>query len=382
MNFPRRQVLALGALFGSWLLGAGDSSAAGAPPIYASGTSTETFDGSRSKDEGRKTLPEKLTLAAHVRVARSGRWNHLVEVGAKEHGWGAGLRLAVGSEGEWSVSIGDGHKYRDVNAKGSWRYGQWTFVALTYDGKRLVLFENGKQVTSFEANKRIAGGSGTLFLGSMYGKKRFFRGELRDVRLYDRVLSKAELTEVGRGGGSTAQSVSAAPSGPKMLAEAPFPVARGKRIVGASEVRTPGAYTYGFWIRPTGTEKGWSSVLHKGTSNAERGPAIFFYPGSTRLQIRSSSAKSYNEGFDPERALPIGRWTHVAVAAGRGRLRVYFDGALVGDTAIAKLKPNSGPLWAGNPWAPAAPARLARITFAPRALDVEAIKKLAAARPG
>jgi len=48
------------------------------------------------------------------------------------------------------------------------------------------------------------------------------------------------------------------------------------------------------WIRPNGISQVMTNILHKGSSEIERSPSIFFYPGSTRYAICSSKGKHYS----------------------------------------------------------------------------------------
>jgi len=96
------------------------------------------------------------------------------------------------------------------------------------------------------------------------------------------------------------------------------------------------------WIRPNGVSQVMTNILHKGSSEIERSPSIFFYPGSTRyaicssrktllelqfrwlprLHIRSSTTRYFNFGKDPSRPLRNRQWTHVIVTHSNTGLEV------------------------------------------------------------
>lgn len=94
-----------------------------------------------------------------------------------------------------------------------------------------------------------------------------------------------------------------------------------------------------FWIRPEGLEHNWGNIFHHGNSDSQRNPGIWFYPGNTRLHIRTSSVSNWNDGVDtpPHEALAFGKWSHVAVAVRSGDMRVFVDGELVAHHAIAPV---------------------------------------------
>jgi hypothetical protein len=68
---------------------------------------------------------------------------------------------------------------------------RWTHLAVTYDGAMLRLFVNGKLVREGSRHGKLLAGSGPLRIGGTPG--RHFRGQIDDVRIYDRALSRDEL---------------------------------------------------------------------------------------------------------------------------------------------------------------------------------------------
>ncbi|MEX2450033.1 MAG: LamG domain-containing protein [Rhodospirillales bacterium] len=134
-----------------------------------------------------------------------------------------------------------------------------------------------------------------------------------------------------------------------------FPAAmnlqKGKVIAPPQNIRHGMAFGYGFWINPQAPLPGWSSILHKGRNDQERGPGIFFHPKSTRLHVRLGTEKSWNDGCDSKAAVPPQRWTHVFVQFRPGVAEIYLNGRLDNRCPIGKqIKINSGPLFAASPW--------------------------------
>src|SRR4051794_18642571 len=71
-----------------------------------------------------------------------------------------------------------------------------------------------------------------------------------------------------------------------------------------------GSYTIAFWIKPNQIQTAWANLLHRGPADNQRGPLISFYPGQTRLHVRSSTSADWNSGVDPSPSLPLGQWSH------------------------------------------------------------------------
>merc|ERR1712072_1208879 len=61
----------------------------------------------------------------------------------------------------------------------------------------------------------------------------------------------------------------------------------------------------------------------------ERIPALFFFPGQTRLHIRVSRLGAANSGCDPSLHLPINRWTQVKIVVAGHFFKVFYNGRLV-----------------------------------------------------
>ena len=75
--------------------------------------------------------------------------------------------------------------------------GQWQHVAIVCDGKKAFCYLNGVEKSNaaakgdFQANPDL-----TFRLGQGYETGRFFRGLLRDFRIYRTALSPAEVQAV------------------------------------------------------------------------------------------------------------------------------------------------------------------------------------------
>ena len=153
------------------------------PPIYAEPRQLE-FDGQTSHliDE-QYTLTPQFYVRAHVRVDASEQWNHIVEIGSQEYEWNGPLRVEVGEEGQWYVSVGDGQTYSEIALTGNWTYGEWVLLEVEYKGGTIRLWENGEHLGSKEAGLQVDSVSGELNIGNFARGGRYFKGALRNLRI-------------------------------------------------------------------------------------------------------------------------------------------------------------------------------------------------------
>ena len=72
-------------------------------------------------------------------------------------------------------------------------------------------------------------------------------------------------------------------------------------------------------INPSGIIGDWASIIRVGpgvvdfVAYGDRAPAIFFYPGTTRLHVTNSVNGLINYSNDPPTHLPINKWTKLDV---------------------------------------------------------------------
>jgi hypothetical protein len=117
------------------------------------------------------------------------------------------------------------------------------------------------------------------------------------------------------------------------------------------------AYTVAFWIKITSTSPAFRSVLHKGSVDAERSPAIFVAPNGTALNVVSGTASDPNEGLFTN-DLGLNTWVHVALVHTSTSRVLYLNGSPVSSVTTTAPVGNSGPLYASDPYYPAAGAVL------------------------
>ena len=177
--------------------------------------------------------------------------------------------------------------------------GRWSHLALTYDGRRLTMYVDGRRVSSLAATGSILRTSHPLWIGGNRPYGEYFHGTIDEVRVYDRALSPAGVAAemsvpIGRGGdgrepglvaaygfdrgsGRTAEDASgdgntAAIQGATWTSEGRY--GRAIRFEGVGEiVRVPAsvsldlrrAMTLSAWVRPSESQSGWRTVLARQT---------------------------------------------------------------------------------------------------------------------
>ncbi len=74
----------------------------------------------------------------------------------------------------------------------------WTHVCATYENSTLKIYINGVLNKTVSSPKAPVAASG-LFLGMRGGAAGYFTGRLNDIRIYNRVLSQKEISEISKG---------------------------------------------------------------------------------------------------------------------------------------------------------------------------------------
>lgn len=150
------------------------------------------FDGAKSLNLGTHSLPPAFAIDIYARIDQSQQWDHLIEVGTIEHEWNGPLRLEVGQEGEWYVSVGDGTRYAEATFDGGWSYGEDLHIRFRYDSNTgSGMFEQYdassggfRQLGTITGGPDVTDVEGTAIIGSMEGTSRFFRGSISALEVY------------------------------------------------------------------------------------------------------------------------------------------------------------------------------------------------------
>ena len=176
---------------------------------------------------------------------------------------------------------------------------RWSHLALTYDGTALRLYVNGTQVSSRAMTGAILRTTDPLWIGGNHPYGEYFHGLIDEVRVYDRALSpsevRAEMSTPIRGARTTSAAglvgayafdegsgILAADSSGKgnagAIAGATW-TTRGRfggalsfhgagnvvRVPASSSLNLRGNMTLSGWIRPSESQAGWETILHRQT---------------------------------------------------------------------------------------------------------------------
>ena len=135
-------------------------------------------------------LSTGMTLEAWVYPAALSGWRTLILQERPD-----GLSYALYAHGDVSRPAVYVHTSADVGAVGetSLPLNTWSHLAGTYDGTMLRLYVNGLEVGQQEISGDIVTTGGSVRLGgnSVWGE--FFAGRIDEVRIYNRVLTAAEI---------------------------------------------------------------------------------------------------------------------------------------------------------------------------------------------
>ncbi len=181
----------------------------------------------------------------------------------------------------------------NVNAPMAWN--RWHHVASTYDGEKLKLYLDGRLVASKKLGIDVAAG-GNFWLGKSDGETRWtrgahFGGKLTEIRVYNRVLSGAEVRTHFQTSNLT-----------RTLSVSPLPILSRKRVLVEIDPRRFGPIPAGARIR--------LELLRGGNGVGEGGEAV------TALEIPLPEPAGIASADLPAHTLPAGPYTVAAELVG------------------------------------------------------------------
>jgi len=246
---------------------------------------------------------------------------------------------------------------------------EWTHVVMTHKEGELIVYFNGVQVINQNIPQPHTN-DGPLYIGDPWYSPA--QAYISDVRYVDTVWDVVAIRSA-----MEQKKYKDPPIKQVEVHAAQFAPAQGRQLLSHEQVgQDLTAYSYTLWIKPTGTNGGWSNVFHKGDSDSQRNLAIWFYPGGTRLHIRSGTRSSWNDGLDPGSSLAMNQWTHVAVVHYHGQMEVFYNGVSQGKEWKWQPNSNTGALRVSNPWYPSAPCQLSDFRLFRGPITKETIDKI------
>lgn len=146
-----------------------------------------------------------ITVAFDVWIDPTmGKPYFLYGLGNSSNGSGNGYLFSTGNQFRTGITTGDFHTEQQTRPDTSYQLarGMWKHVTYTQTGSTGILYENGVEKAR-NTNVTItpgAIGNGTTtadYIGrSLYSTDLYFKGRMRDFRLYDRALATNEVAEV------------------------------------------------------------------------------------------------------------------------------------------------------------------------------------------
>jgi serine/threonine protein kinase len=105
--------------------------------------------------------------------------------------WLLGIDNRVAKGGVWALPEGGTNQLCSVLGIMKSGPGYWTHIVQTWDGRRLELWIDGERVDSTTAQGTLAPGDSPVRIG--WDQYYFFKGDIDEVRIYDRALSDDEV---------------------------------------------------------------------------------------------------------------------------------------------------------------------------------------------
>jgi hypothetical protein len=149
-----------------------------------------------------------ITVDFHVWIDPTmGKPYFLYGIGNSSGTSGNGYLFATGNQFRTGITLGDFHAEQQTRPGYSYQLarGMWKHVTYTQTGNTGILYENGvekaRNTNVTIAPGAIGGGTTTAnYLGrSLYASDLYFKGRMRDFRVYGRALSTSEVQTVATG---------------------------------------------------------------------------------------------------------------------------------------------------------------------------------------
>jgi hypothetical protein len=308
-------------------------------------------------------LQESFTIETWVKPEGSGVEEPLIfkEAPTFESHMAYMLYLGLEADGKVGGYVEEpGWKKPEVTS-GKLPTGEWTHLALTFDGEHLRLYVNGNLVDTTAANGPQAS-KGPLKFGcaEVYGQD--FEGKLDEVRIYDRALSGEEVRrdkETALETPPVSQQPVAAYSFDEGEGSVAHDLAEGRdaTIEGAewttgkygdalkfdgeedcvSIPASPGLrlgeeFTLEAWAKPEGALEG-DPVIFNGESSTAYALGIGL-PHSGKAEGVIGEEGGGTKHLYSSASFQANVWTHLALSFDGARLRLYVNGRLVATEAV------------------------------------------------
>jgi hypothetical protein len=136
-------------------------------------------------------LRDGMTLEAWLRpTAGRGTWHPVLR---KDGAGAAAYAMYASDPGGRPIAMAGSARARASDAGSTLPLRAWSHLAVTYDGRMLRVYVNGRLVASRPRSGLLPRGRGTLRIGGGDRAGEAFAGQIDDVRIYDRALDASAI---------------------------------------------------------------------------------------------------------------------------------------------------------------------------------------------
>lgn len=327
------------------------------------------------------SLKNTISVEAWINPQRMKVWQRII---AKTPYPDTDYSMFFGDKNNIGFSVKMGKINRTVySPKNTLRVGTWTHIVGTYDGSRMRIYLNGKQVNSIVVRGKINAHNGALRIGGD-PKGDNFKGIIDEVCIYDKALTAQEVLARFR----VKEQEPEEPIEPEepvvgpLIAQLPFNEGNGLttadqsgnknngQISGATWVKGKFGNALSFdgndyveiahsvslsprnelaveaWVNPA-EMKVWQRIISK-TPHPNTDYSLFFGK-EKNIGFSFKSGKIARTVYSGKNSLCIGSWYHVVGTYDGKCLKLYLDGKLVNKVSVQeKINAHDGVLRIGG----------------------------------
>ena len=109
---------------------------------------------------------------------------------------GAGYGLYAKNDGKIKTNMRIDGSWKEMVDPNTSNDNNWHHFVVIYDGSKVYLYRSGIEVVSDDATGNISTNNYNFKIGTFEGSSDYFNGTIADVRIYNRALTQAEITQL------------------------------------------------------------------------------------------------------------------------------------------------------------------------------------------